>query len=130
MRRFLILASLVMFGALVAASTALADPPYAALDQPGPALSPSPAQLKASLSCQPGVAHAKAEPVLLSPGTSTTPSENFGWNWEPALDMLGVPWCAYTAPNQALNRIDVSGQYLVYAIRTMYALAGRPIAII
>jgi triacylglycerol esterase/lipase EstA (alpha/beta hydrolase family) len=124
----------VVFSAFLApalsARSAAADPPYAPLNQPGPALGPSPAQLKASLSCQPGVAHAKVEPVLLSPGTSTTPSENFGWNWEPALDMLGVPWCAYTAPNQALNRIDVSGQYLVYAIRTMYALAGRPIAII
>jgi hypothetical protein len=44
--------------------------------------------------------------------------------------MLGIPWCAYTAPNQTLNRIDVSGEHLVYAIRTMYRLAGRRIAII
>jgi len=68
--------------------------------------------------------------VLLNPGTSTTPTENFGWNWEPALDMLGIPWCAYTAPNQTLGPIDVSGEYLVYAIRTIYGLAGRRIAII
>jgi len=112
------------------ATTALAAPSYAPLNQPGPALSPTPGQLKASLSCEPGVTHAKVEPVLLNPGTSTTPSENFGWNWEPALDMLGIPWCAYTAPNQALNRIDISGEYLVNAIRTMYAMAQRPIAII
>ena len=72
-------------------SSALADPAYAPLNQPGPALSPTLAQLKASLSCEPGVAHAKTEPVLLNPGTATTPSENFGWNWEPALDMLGIP---------------------------------------
>jgi hypothetical protein len=44
--------------------------------------------------------------------------------------MLGIPWCAYTAPNQTLNRIDVSGEYLVHAIRTMARLAGRRIAII
>ncbi len=112
------------------ASAALAQPPFAPLDQPGPPLSPTPAQLKASLYCEPSVRGARVEPVLLNPGTSTTPTENFGWNWEPALDMLGIPWCAYTAPNQALNRIDVSGEYLVYAIRTMYALAGRRIAII
>ena len=103
---------------------------YAPVNEPGPALSPAPALLRASLYCQPSVKDAKVEPVLLNPGTSTTPSENFGWNWEPALDKLGIPWCAYTAPNQALNRIDVSGEYLVYAIRTMYALAGRKIAII
>jgi pimeloyl-ACP methyl ester carboxylesterase len=103
---------------------------YAPVNEPGPALSPTPAQLRASLYCGPSVKDAKVEPVLLNPGTSTTPSENFGWNWEPALDKLGIPWCAYTAPNQALNRIDVSGEYLVYAIRTMYALAGGRIAII
>jgi triacylglycerol esterase/lipase EstA (alpha/beta hydrolase family) len=103
---------------------------YAPLDQPGPALSPTPAQLKASLSCQPSVRNAKVEPVLLNPGTSTSVSENFGWNWEPALDKLGIPWCAYNPPNQALGPIDVSGEYLVYAIRTEYALAGRKIAII
>ena len=68
--------------------------------------------------------------MLLNPGTTTTPTENFGWNWEPALDMLGIPWCAYTAPNQALGRIDVSGEYLAYAIRTVYKLAGRKIAIV
>lgn len=103
---------------------------YAPVNEPGPALSPTPAQLRASLYCESSVKDAKVEPVLLNPGTSTTPSENFSWNWEPALEMLGIPWCAYTAPNQTLNRIDVSGEYLVHAIRTMYALAGRRIAII
>jgi triacylglycerol esterase/lipase EstA (alpha/beta hydrolase family) len=115
---------------LLGVGTARADRPYAPLDQPGPALSPSPAQLKASLYCEPSVVHAKVEPVLFNPGTSTTPTENFGWNWEPALELLGIPWCAYTAPNQTLGPIDVSGEYLVYAIRTMYRLAGRRIAII
>ncbi|HWF56483.1 MAG TPA: hypothetical protein VG223_17725, partial [Solirubrobacteraceae bacterium] len=42
---------------------------------------------------------------------------------------LGIPWCAYTAPNDTLNDIQTSGEYLVYAIRTEYALAGRPIAV-
>jgi pimeloyl-ACP methyl ester carboxylesterase len=127
-RVFALLAVLSAVGA--SATPALAQGRYAPLDQPGPALSPSAAQLRASLSCEPSVRDARVEPVLLNPGTSTTPTENFGWNWEPALEMLGIPWCAYTAPNQALNRIDVSGEYLVYAIRTMYRLAGRKIAII
>jgi pimeloyl-ACP methyl ester carboxylesterase len=116
--------------ALVGGADAAAQRPFAPLDQPGPALSPTAAQLRASLFCEPGVKDATVEPVLLNPGTSTTPTENFGWNWEPALEKLGIPWCAYTAPNQTLNRIDISGEYLVYAIRTMYQLAGRQIAII
>jgi putative serine esterase DUF676 len=123
-----LLVTLAGFGTFCGA--ALAGAPYAPVNQPGPALSPSAAQLNASLYCKPSVRDARVEPVLLNPGTSTTPTENFGWNWEPALDMLGIPWCAYTAPNQTLNRIDVSGEYLVNAIRTMYKLAGRKIAII
>jgi pimeloyl-ACP methyl ester carboxylesterase len=115
---------------LVCAGAAAARAPFAPLDQPGPALSPTVVQLRASLSCEAGVRNSKVEPVLLNPGTSTTPSENFGWNWEPALDKLRIPWCAYTAPNHTLNPIDVSGEYLVHAIRTVYKLAGRRIAII
>jgi pimeloyl-ACP methyl ester carboxylesterase len=123
-----LLVTLAGFGAWSGA--ALAQAPYAPINQPGPALSPTTAQLNASLQCESSVRGARVEPVLLTPGTSTTPTENFGWNWEPALEMLGIPWCAYTAPNQTLGRIDVSGEYLVHAIRTMYKLAGRKIAII
>ena len=126
-----LLAWLIALGlCLVVPATAAAQPPYAPLNQPGPALTPSAAQLKASLVCEPSVKNAKVEPVLLNPGTSTTATENFGWNWEPALQKLGIPYCAYNPPEQALGPIDVSGEYLVYAIRTEYALAGRQIAII
>jgi hypothetical protein len=111
-------------------SVARATDQFAPLDQPGPALAPTATQLQASLSCEPSVRYARVEPVLLSPGTATTPTENFGWNWEPALEMLGIPWCAYTAPNETLGRIDISGEYLAYAIRTEYRLARRRIAII
>jgi pimeloyl-ACP methyl ester carboxylesterase len=123
-----LLVTVAGFGTFSAAAPAHVR--YAPLNQPGPALSPTAAQLSASLHCEPSVRNARVEPVLLNPGTSTTPTENFGWNWEPALEKLGIPWCAYTAPNQTLNRIDVSGEYLVHAIRTMYKLAGRRIAII
>jgi hypothetical protein len=124
------LASLAATLSLAAAIPAsAATPAYAPLDQPGPALSVSPVQLKASLYCQPSVRGAKVEPVLLNPATGVTPAENYSWNWEPALEKLGIPWCAYTAPHATLDNIETSGEYLVYAIRTMYALAGRKIAI-
>lgn len=104
--------------------------PYAPLDQPGPPLGVPRPQLQAALQCEPGVRNAKVEPVLLNPGTGTTPTVDFGWNWEPALDRLRIPWCAYTPPHYTLDRIDTSGEYLVYAIRTMHALAHRRIAIL
>src|SRR6202034_90100 len=114
-----------VFVCLAVPATAAAQASYGPLNQPGPALTPSAAQLKASLTCESSVKDAKVEPVLLNPGTSTTATENFGWNWEPALQKLGIPYCAYNPPEQALGPIDISGEYLVYAIRTEYALAGR-----
>jgi pimeloyl-ACP methyl ester carboxylesterase len=119
----------VVLIALAACSPAVAKL-YAPLDQPGPPLDVAQAQLKAALQCEPTVSNAKVEPVLFNPGTGATPTVNFAWNWEPALDMLGIPWCAYTAPHSTLDDIQTSGEYLVYAIRTMHALAHRRIAII
>jgi hypothetical protein len=126
-KRLASLAATLSVAAAMPASAA--TPSYAPLDQPGPALSVSPAQLKASLYCEPSVRGAKVEPVLLNPATGVTAAENYSWNWEPALQKLGIPWCAYTAPHATLDNIETSGEYLVYAIRTMYALAGRKIAI-
>ena len=103
---------------------------YAPLDQPGPPLSVPLPKLRASLQCEASVRNAKEEPVLLNPATGVTPTQNFGWNWEPALDMLGIPWCAYTAPHSTLGDIQTSGEHLVYAIRTEHALAQRRIAIL
>jgi pimeloyl-ACP methyl ester carboxylesterase len=103
---------------------------YAPLDQPGPPLSVPMAQLQPSLVCERSIVNARTEPVLLNPATGVTPEENYSWNWEPALEKLRIPWCAYTAPYHTLGDIQTSGEYLVYAIRTEYALAHRKIAII
>jgi hypothetical protein len=113
----------------VPAAGAATLPAYAPLDQPGPPLTVPVSKLTAALHCEASVAHAKVEPVLLNPATGVTPDENYSWNWEPALDKLGIPWCAYTAPFHTLGDIQTSGEYLVFAIRTMHALAGRKIAI-
>jgi hypothetical protein len=120
---------LVLVPAAASAAAPAQSPPYAPLDQPGPALSVPLAQLQASLHCEASVANAKVEPVLLNPATGVTPAENYSWNWEPALDKLGIPWCTYTAPHATLDNIETSGEYLVYAIRTMSAMAHRKIAV-
>jgi hypothetical protein len=119
-----------MLACAAAPASAAAAKRYAPLNQPGPPLSVPPGELTASLYCEASVRDAHVEPVLLSPGTGATPAENYSWNWEPALTKLRIPWCAYTAPHRTLGDIATSGEYLVYAIRTMYALAHRPIAII
>jgi hypothetical protein len=103
---------------------------YAPVDQPGPALSVPQSDLDAALVCTGSVSGATRAPVLLVPGTGSSPPRNFGWNWEPALNNLGIPWCAVTLPDNALGDIQVAGEYVVNAIRTMYARAGRKIAIL
>ena len=122
--------------AAVASAAALALPAsaaaitYAPVNQPGPALSVPQSALDASLLCTGDVAGASRAPVLLVPGTGSNPPHNFGWNWEPALNQLGIPWCAVTLPKNALGDVQEAGEYVVNAIRTMYARAGRKIAII
>jgi hypothetical protein len=116
--------------ALFGATAAQAAPAYAPLDTPGPPLTIPQDKLDASLKCSPGVANATREPVLLNPATGVTAEQNYSWNYEPAFDKLGIPWCAYTAPYSTLGDIQDSAEYLVYNIRKMYAMAGRPIAVL
>ncbi|MBO0769697.1 MAG: hypothetical protein J2O48_13520, partial [Solirubrobacterales bacterium] len=130
MRRIVGWIALALGLALMLAANASAAPTYAPLDQPGPPLSVPAAQLKASLKCEPSVANAKVTPVLLNPATGVTAEQNYSWNWERALDKLGIPWCAYHAPNSTEGDIPTSGEYLVNAIRTEYAMAGRKIDVL
>jgi pimeloyl-ACP methyl ester carboxylesterase len=103
---------------------------YAPVDQPGPALSVPQADLDASLECSGGVDNATVTPVLLVHGTGSDPDHNFSWNWEPALDKLGIPWCTVALLDHGMADIQVSGEYVVNAIRTMFARSGRKIAIL
>ncbi len=126
----LLAALAAVVGLLVFASASgAATPAYAPLDQPGPPLTQPVSLMQASLQCESSVRDASVTPVLLNPGTGVTAAENFSWNWEPALEKLRIPWCAYTPPYDTLGDIQISGEYLVYAIRTMYAVAGRKIDI-
>ena len=68
--------------------------------------------------------------MLLSPGTSATPEQNFSWNYERAFTAQHRPFCDVTMPHHTLGDIQVAGEYLVYAIRTMHAMAGRRVAVL
>ncbi len=132
MRRLLVswsLAALALVVAAVAPGVASAVT-YAPVDRPGPAFDVSQAALDASLSCSPGVDNAARAPVLLVPGTGATPVDNYSWNYEPQFKALGIPWCAVTLPQHANGDIQVAGEYVANAIRTLHRRAGRRIAII
>jgi triacylglycerol esterase/lipase EstA (alpha/beta hydrolase family) len=103
---------------------------YVPVDRPGPELSVPVAVLARSLSCTGDLTGAEVAPVLLVPGTWMSPREFFGWNYMRALDALGWPYCAVTTPKYAMEDMQISAEYVVYAIRSMYRRAGRPIAIL
>src|SRR4051794_8911121 len=111
---------------LALAAPAAAGPP---VDRPGPPLSVPQAPLDASLQCNGTIGPTGATPVLLVPGTGEDP-DFYNWNYMPALTKLGIPWCAVTFPSHATADIQVNGEYVVNAVRTMHARAGRRISII
>ncbi|MHB8691315.1 MAG: esterase/lipase family protein [Solirubrobacteraceae bacterium] len=120
----------VLIGAGAGAASADGAIQYAPVNTPGPPLSPPVAQMAEALQCSTGVDHATRAAVLLVPGTGATANDNFSWNYEPAFNKLGIPWCAVTFPADGNDDIQISGEYLVYAIRTMYARSGQRIAIV
>jgi pimeloyl-ACP methyl ester carboxylesterase len=103
---------------------------YAPPDQPGPPLSVPQADLDSALSCTGGISGASRAPVLLIPGTAENPRSEFSWTWEPALNKLGIPWCAVSLPDNGMGDIQTAAEYVVNAVRTMHSRAGRRIAII
>ena len=72
---------------------------------------------------------APSTPVLLNPATGVNSDQNYAWNYERAFKANGIPYCTTTSPVRRLGDIQTPGDYIVYAIRQMYATAGRRIAI-
>lgn len=108
---------------------------YAPVDQPGPALTPAATDLAASLRCSPNLATATKTPVLLLAGTTANSTQNWSWTYQPLFNAKGIPWCASDVPtstyaNQNMADIQTRGEYVTYAIRTMYERAGRKISIL
>jgi triacylglycerol esterase/lipase EstA (alpha/beta hydrolase family) len=85
--------------------------------------------LAESLRCHGDLTGDDRVPVLLVPGTWATPEDHYGWNYMRAFSALSWPYCAVTTPKNAMEDMQISGEYVVHAVRTMYQQAGRRIAI-
>jgi pimeloyl-ACP methyl ester carboxylesterase len=120
----------VLLGGHGVASAAPGTGSYAPLDQRGPALSVPAAQLAASLECNGPVTRGGRAPVLLLPGTTMDPTVGFSWNYERAFDRLGWRWCAVTLPFDATGDIQVAGEYVVSALRTLSRQAGQRVDVV
>jgi hypothetical protein len=116
--------ALVLAG-LCAASAGVAAKPKPA---PEPALTVPKSELEASYRCEGMVLRGGPQPLLFVTGTSTTAEEGY-LLVRGAFETLGRPVCLVNFPDYTTADIQVSVQYLVYAIRREYAEAGKPIAI-
>jgi triacylglycerol esterase/lipase EstA (alpha/beta hydrolase family) len=126
----------MLTAALIAAALTLAVPSfasaetYAPINRPGPALSVATSTLAKSLTCSGNLKTSTFNPILLVPGTTVTPEQDFSWNYERAFTQLGRPWCAVTLPKSTMGDIQIAGEYVVYAIRTMHAKSGKKLEIV
>jgi hypothetical protein len=68
-------------------------------------------------------------PVLLLPPTGNDGSELYPHGLQVSLTRAGIPSCYVDFPAHTTGDLQISVQYLVYAIRTVYGRAGREIAV-
>jgi triacylglycerol esterase/lipase EstA (alpha/beta hydrolase family) len=86
--------------------------------------------LRASLQCPNRFVHPDHNPVLLVHGTGLNADESWDWNYELALPRAGYDWCAVTLPDRALGDIQISAEYVVYAIERIHELTHRKLTVI
>lgn len=102
---------------------------YAPVDQPGPPLSVPAAAMAQSLRCSNDLVSAGRAPVLFVTPTLVDPEEAY-FSYERAFDALGIPYCTVRIPFFTTEDIQVSAEYVVYAIRTIHAETGQRVDIL
>jgi hypothetical protein len=102
----------------------------AAEGDPGPPLEEPVAKLSAAFVCPAGLHHPEHRPVLLVHGTSVTVQENWGWTYIPALKQAGYDVCTVQMPDYAFVDVQVSAEYVVYAIRQTARLSKQRISVV
>lgn len=82
------------------------------------------ATLAAGLSCDSASPNAVKNPILLVPGTGTTGPQSFDANWIPLSKSLGFTPCWVSPPPFMLDDAQNNAEYVVYAIKTLFAGSG------
>jgi pimeloyl-ACP methyl ester carboxylesterase len=109
----------------ITAPAASADP-----HQPGPPLETPVGTLQQAVACSGDLSRAQRDPVLLVHGTFADSDINWSWNYGEALPARGEPTCTVDLPDLSAGDIQVSTEYVVYAIRAMARESDRKVAVI
>ncbi len=109
------------------AAVAAGERGHALTAGPGPRLETAASVLRDALSCP---RRLDRKVVLLVHGTSVTAEENWGWNYVRALPRFGFDVCTVLLPDRELMDIQVTSEYVVYAIRAIHARTGRPLDVV
>ncbi|GAB3378628.1 esterase/lipase family protein [Amycolatopsis echigonensis] len=96
----------------------------------GPVLQEPTSSLSQALSCSADVSSPAKTPVILVHGTFTTPEETWRWGYQRALRTAGYPVCTVQLPHRAEIDMQVSVEYVVHAIRSVYSSAERKVSVI
>ena len=103
---------------------------FVASDTPAPPLEISSQELDSAMKCREGFGPDSGRAVLLVPGATQTVESNFSWNYIPAFDKAGIPWCAVDLPNSNTGELQASSEYITHAIRKMFNTTKTKIAIV
>lgn len=111
-------------------SSRIASSGFVPADSPSPPLLISEQELDAAMQCSEGFGSDSGRAVLLVPGATQTVESNFSWNYIPAFDEAGIPWCAVDLPNSNTGELQASSEYITHAIRKMFRTTNTKIAIV
>jgi triacylglycerol lipase len=112
------LATIGAVSCLMLAAPAVAAPP----------LKVDRAELAAAVHCDRKLANASKTPIMLSTGTLSAGGDLYG-SLQDAFDAYPHPVCYVDYPDFTTADIQDSVQYLVFGVRKMSRMAGRPVAI-
>ena len=99
-------------------------------DEPGPAMLTSSIDRVNALSCYGDPEYAARPPVLLVPGTSVTPLENWDPSYLPVLLERGHAVCLVWLPALGTKDVQANVEYVATAIRTLAGWSSRRMSII
>ena len=71
--------------------------------------------------------HPEREPVLLVHGTFTEGPEQYLWNYALELGARGFDWCTITYPNRGFGDLQLSGEYVAWAVLAIHGATGRKV---